>query len=79
MVKRHYVKPCAEIVQVETEGQILADSVGLGDEHYGINHGGMPGDGYDPGADGETGVVYDPNNPSGGNRSRGYNVWEDNL
>lgn len=80
MRKKSYVKPCIEVVHVVAENPILADSVGFGDEHYGIT-GGNPGPGsvYNPEDGGGTGVVYDPTNQSGTTESKGYNVWEDHL
>lgn len=79
MTKKSYVKPCIEVVHVVAENPILADSVGFGDEHYGIT-GGNPGPGsvYNPEDGGETGVVYDPNQ-NGTTGSKGYNVWDSHL
>lgn len=76
MTKKSYVKPCIEVVHVVAENPILAISVGFGDEHYDITEG-NPGGVYNPG-DGETGVVYDPNQ-SGTTESKGYNVWDSHL
>lgn len=77
MRKKSYVKPCIEVVHVVAENPLLANSVGFGDEHHDITEG-MPGGVYNPG-DGETGVVYDPTNPSGTTESKGYNVWDSHL
>lgn len=77
MRKKRYVSPCTEVVHVVAENPLLANSVGFGDEHHDITEG-MPGGVYNPG-DGETGVVYDPTNPSGTTESKGYNVWDSHL
>ena len=76
MMKKSYVKPCTDIVHVVGESLLLANSVVFGDEHDDIDHSGnTPSGGYIPGG-GETGVVHDPNNPTG---SKGYNVWDSHL
>ena len=59
MVKRHYVKPCAEIVQVEVESDLLqATTVGFGPDVDDVESGGsMPPGGFVPEGGGVTNEV----------------------
>lgn len=70
MVKRHYVKPCAEIVQVEVESDLMqATTVGFGPDVDDVESGGsMPPGGFVPEGGGETEDVT--------NEMRSKSLWD---